>query len=306
MYDVVIIGGGAAGLAAAMYSGRYLLKTLVLAERLGGTFLDAHVMENVPGFTAITGFELKEKYEEHARKFGAEIKNENVKNVKKAEQGFIVETDKESYEGKILILAVGMEHRKLEIPGEEDFVGKGVSYCATCDAAFYKDKIVGVIGGSDAAGTGALLCAEYAKKVYIIYRKDKLRAEPVNLNRIEQNPKIEIIYNTNVKEILGEGVVKRIILDNEYKGSEELELDGVFVEIGSIPRQELVKDLGLETDERGFVKVDRYQRTNIDGVYVAGDITNNNFKQVITAASEGSVAAYSAYQKLKEGKIRYD
>ena len=205
---------------------------------------------------------------------------------------------KNLYECKTLIITTGMEKRKLGIPGEKEFLGKGVSYCGTCDGPLFKDKIVGVVGGSDAAGVEALLLTEYAKKVYIIYRREQLRAEPVTFEQIKKNKKIEIIYKSNVTEIKGKQFVESVILDN----GRELKLDGLFIEIGGIPTSYLVKDIGVKLTEDGHVIVDETQETNVDYIFAAGDITNasNKFKQIITAASEGCLAALSAYKHVRQ------
>jgi len=186
--------------------------------------------------------------------------------------------------------------------GEKEFLGKGVSYCATCDGFFYRDKTVGIIGGSDSAVSAAVFMADIAKKVYLIYRGEKLKAENFWVVAAEKNKKIEIIYNTNVKEIKGEDKVAAVILDNIYQGSDELKLDGIFVEIGFIPSSEIVKDLGVELDEDGYIKIEKDGKTSANGIWAAGDITtgSNKFKQIITAASEGAIAASSIQEYLRK------
>ena len=213
----------------------------------------------------------------------------------------MITTKKNIYKSKTVIVASGTKRRKLNIPGEQELIGKGVSYCATCDAAFFKDKIVGVVGGNDAAAMSALLLAEYAKKVFIIYRKEKIRAEPLRVSQLEKNKKVTIINNTNVITVNGDKIVSSVTLDKEYKNSKELALDGLFIEIGSIPSTILTKPLGIELDEQGYIIVDASQKTNVDGFYAAGDITSNSdkFRQIITAASEGAIAAHSVYEFLK-------
>ena len=189
MYDLIIIGGGVAGLSAALYAGRFKLKTLVIAEKLGGTIILTGDISNYPGFKKITGMELFDKIKEHAVSYNVEIKEEKVEKVKKYETFFEISVKDNVYKTKTIIFATGTDWRKLNVPGEKEFANKGVHYCALCDGALYKNKIIGVVGGSDSAAKEALLLAEYGKKVYIIYRKEKIRAEPINLKRIEQNKK---------------------------------------------------------------------------------------------------------------------
>jgi thioredoxin reductase (NADPH) len=189
----------------------------------------------------------------------------------------------------------------LGIPGEEEFAGRGVSYCATCDGPFYKDKTVAVIGGSDSAAKEALFLAQSVKKVYIIYRGEEIRAEPINKKRVFQNNKIELIYKTNIVEIKGDGIVKAVIFDN----GKEFEIDGVFIEIGSVPNSKLAKRIGVEINAQGEVKINRKSETNIPGIFAAGDVADAPFKQAITGVSEGVIAAYSAFDYVKEMNIEY-
>lgn len=296
MYDVIIIGGGAAGLTAAIYASRYKMNTLVIAKEIGGVIVNTHKIENWPGEKKISGLEIMNKFEEQAKELGVEIKEEEVKKIKKNEN-FKVFTDKAEYEGKTVILAMGTQRRKLNIKGEDKFSGKGVSYCATCDAAFFKDKVVGVIGGSDAAARAAQICLEYVKKVYIIYRKARMRAEPALVEELEKNKKVEFIYNANVTEVLGDKMVEKVKLDI----GKEVELQGLFIEVGGTPAIALATDLNINTNEKGYIVVNEEQKTNIEGVYSAGDITTGSagFQQLVTAASEGAIAAFSAYKFVK-------
>ena len=200
------------------------------------------------------------------------------------------------------MIATGSKHRKLGIPGEKEFLGRGVSYCATCDGFFYRDKIVGVVGGSDSAVSAAVFLGDIAQKVYLIYRGEKLRAENFWVLAAEKNPKIEIVYNTNIKEIKGDDKISQVLLDNIHKGNDNLSLDGLFVEIGFIPSTELIKDLGVELDEDGYIKIDQSGKTSSAGIWAAGDITtgSNKFKQIITAASEGAIAANDIQAHLRK------
>lgn len=296
MYELIIIGAGPAGLSAAIYAARYKLKTLIIGEITGGLILDAYKICNYPGFKEISGIELMKKFEEQVKELKVQIKEEEVTNINKQKDRFLITTKKNKYESKTIILAIGTRRRKLNIPGEGNFIGKGVSYCATCDAAFFKGKIVGVVGGSSAAAMTAELLERYAKKVYVIYRKDKMRAEPLVVERLEKNKKIEIVYNANVKKINGDNFIKSIELDT----GKELKLDGLFIEIGAVPALAITKGLNLKTDKEGYIIVGREQSTGVEGVYAAGDISNNSLKQVVTATAEGAIAAFSVYKYLKE------
>lgn len=299
VYDLVIIGGGISGFSAAMYAGRFKMKTLLLTEKMGGTLVLANDVANYPGIKHIPGLELVDQVREHAKDYDIEIIEKKVTDIRKTGKTFRVKAEDTEVEARTVILATGTEWRKLNVPGEEEFTGKGVHYCAVCDGFFYKDKVVGVVGGSDSAAKEALFLAEHAKKVYIIYRREKIRAEPINTKRVEESDKIEIIPNTNIKEIKGDKSVTRVVLDREYKGSKEFRVDGIFVDIGHIPLSGLAKKLGVDTNEKGEIKVDKNSATNVGGVFAAGDVVDGPFKQAVTGAAEGVTAAYSAYSYLK-------
>ncbi len=301
IYDLIIIGAGPAGLTASIYASRYKIEHLVIGREPGGQANEAHRVENWPGTISISGFELLQKIRSHAEELGAKIVMDSVSGIKKIDGFFEIATPANQYQAKNIILALGMEYRKLGIPGEAEFKGKGVSYCPTCDAAFFKDKTVSVIGGGNAAGSAALLLTEYASQVYLVYRGEKLKMDPAYLDKILANPKIQIIYNTNVKEIKGKEVVEKIILDRDYQRKNDLETQGVFIEIGSEPGTEIAEQAGVRLDEQGFIMVNPDQSTNIPGIYAAGDVTtgSNKMRQIITAAAEGAVAAGSVYKKLQ-------
>lgn len=299
-YNLTIVGAGPAGLTAAIYASRYNLKTLVLGAQQGGLITDAHRVCNFPSRPEIEGSELGKKIKNHAEKYGAEVKAERVKNIEKNDK-FVLETnlDKE-YETEALLLATGTERRKLNLDKEKEFLGSGVSYCATCDGRFFEDETVAVVGGANAAATAALYLSDLAEKVYVIYRRDELRAVEVWKGKISNSDNIEIVYNNNVVGLEGEDSLEAVELEQPYQGTEKLKLSGLFVEIGSIPNVELPKQLGLELDEKNYVKVDEAQKTSEDAVWAAGDVTTNSdgFKQVITASAEGAIAADSIYQSL--------
>lgn len=303
-YDLIIVGTGPAGLTASIYASRYRIKHLLIGTQLGGAMSWAAEVENYPGFKKISGLELANKMAEQVKELGGEIVNESVVEIKKIDLGFKITTDGgKEYKTKALILATGTQRRKLGVPGEEEYLGKGVSYCTTCDAAFFKDKTVAVIGGSNAAVMGAIHLAELAKKVFLIYRGRPLRADPVLVERIEKETKIKVVYETNVKKIIGDGSkVTTVELDKPYQGNSQLALEGIFIEIGGVPGTELVKTLGVELDDRGFIQVKSDMSTNISGVFAAGDIANaaGELQQIITAASEGAIAASSVFRYLKK------
>ncbi|MCX6770894.1 MAG: FAD-dependent oxidoreductase [Candidatus Micrarchaeota archaeon] len=302
VYDILVVGSGVAGLAGGMYAGRLGLKTLVMGELRGGTITLTHVVENYPGFISLTGMELADKLEAHARAYpNVEIKDEKVKKISKKGNGFEIESDSGKYEGKTVLYATGTEWKKLGSPGEKEFASRGVHYCALCDGAFYKGKHVAVIGGSDSAAKDALLLTQFAGKVYIIYRGDKIRAEPANYALVTSHPKIEIIYNTNVLEIYGEKKAAGVLLDEPHNGSDRLPVDAVFVAIGHTPLSALAKEAGVEIDAKGYVKINRNSETNVHGFFAAGDVTDTRFKQAIVGVGEAVSAAYSAYLYL-EGK----
>jgi len=301
VYDLIIIGGGPSGITASIYASRYKIKHLIFSKEPGGQLNEIHKIENYPGYASISGFDLAQKMVEQAKGLGGEIKMESIAKIGKKGELFEVNTSADNYLAKNILLTVGTEYRKMNIPGEKEFKGRGVSYCATCDAAFFKDKKVCVIGGANSAAMAALLLAEYAEKVFLIYRGAELRCDPVYVEKINTNEKITVVYKTNLSEIKGSDKVEKVILDKEYEGKSSLETDGVFIEIGSEPGIELAKELGVETDENNFIKINPGQGTNIPGVYAAGDVTtgSNGMRQVITAAAEGAIAAGSIYKKLQ-------
>jgi thioredoxin reductase (NADPH) len=302
-YDVLILGSGIAGMAAAIYAVRYNLKTIVVGQSVGGAGNLAGHIENWPGFIG-SGAELMNKIYEQAKDAGAEFLQAEISAVSKEAKGFSIEVNGKKLNAKTVILALGMQHRKLGVKGEKEFTGKGVSYCATCDGMFFKDKIVMVIGGSDSAAKAALYLSEIAKKVYVSYRKSEMRCEPISLKKIHGRKNIEINYFTNPVEVLGDKKVTGIVLRKEDDGKTEdvrVDVDGIFVEIGASPVIEVVHPLGIKIDEKGFIVIDRKCKTNVEGVYAAGDNTDTSFKQLVVASAEGAMAAKSAHEFLKFG-----
>ncbi|MGI6444062.1 MAG: NAD(P)/FAD-dependent oxidoreductase [Candidatus Dojkabacteria bacterium] len=302
-YDVAIIGTGPAGLSASIYSSRYKLKNIVFGKTPGGTITEGHKICNYPGYEEITGMELGMKMYNHAKKEGGEIVNESIVDIKKDGDIFKLTSDNEKvYVAKTVILATGTDRNKLAIPGEDKYLGKGVSYCATCDGMFYRGKTVGVIGGSSAATMAAVMLSDIAEKVYIIYRGNELRGEPAWASQAQEKENIEIIYQTLLTELNGNGRLEGVKLSKPYNGSESLKLDGIFIEIGSEPNITLPLEMGVKIDDHNYIVVDQEQKTNMEGIWAAGDCTTNSnyLKQAVTAASEGAVAANSIYMYLKQ------
>lgn len=306
-YDLAIIGGGPAGLAAAVYASRGGMKTAIFEKALiGGQITTTADVENYPGFEEnVSGFDIADKMKKQAEKFGTEILQENIKSIQSEDFKKTVQTDSNTYKVKTVILATGANPRKLGVPGEAKFTGSGVSYCATCDGALYKGKTVAVVGGGDSAVEEAIFLTKFAEKVYIIHRRDELRAVKLIQKRAFENDKIEIIWDSIVKEVNGSDFVENIALYNKKKKvNSELKLDGVFIYVGIIPNNELVKS-NVELDEQGFILTDETMRTKTTGVYAAGDVVHKALRQVITAASDGATAAFSAEKWIEENKNKF-
>ena len=300
--DVFIVGLGFAGLSAAIYSARYNFRTIAAGEIFGGLIIDTHLVENYPGFTAISGLELMEHFKEHVKFYeNIEVVEEKVESIeKKWKKFFAVLKDGRTFESKAVIIATGTKRRLLNVPGEKELSNKGVSYCARCDAFLFKNKEVVVVGSGDSATKEALLLSEHAKKVTVLVRKDKLKAEPINLSRVEKKKdKIKVKFNAEIAEIIGKGKVEAIKL----KDGSTMKVDGVFIEIGHLPQTELAQKLGCALDEHGEIKVDRYARTNVPGVFAAGDCVDTHWKQGIVSAAEGAHAANSAYNFVSNEDI---
>ncbi len=305
MYDVLIIGLGCAGYTAAIYSARYKLKTYLVGSVQGGLGLTAAEVGNWPGDIEITGPDLMEKFHKHAASFEeVTVKLARVDTIEKIEGGFRLHQDDGcTIDGKTIIFAMGSNKRHLDIPGEDRLSGKGVTYCATCDAFFYRGKDVAVIGGGDSAVEGAAIAAQVARRVYLIHRRSDFRAEPYWVDRVKSRENITMVLDTNVLEVLGDQRVSGIKLDKPFEGSDTLAVDGVFIEIGANPATALPQSLGCAIDEKGYLKVDDAMKTTVQGIYGAGDITSgsNYFAQFVTAAGEGAVAANSAFNYLQSG-----
>ncbi|KQC05522.1 MAG: thioredoxin reductase [Candidatus Cloacimonas sp. SDB] len=307
-YDIAIIGAGPGGLSAGVYAARGGLSTVIFEKALiGGQITVTEEVENYPGIiNSITGFEIAEQFKKHALKFGAEIVEEEVKAIGLEGLCKIIETDKRTYRTKAIVFATGAHPRKLAVPGEEKFTGRGVSYCATCDGAFYRDKVVAVIGGGDSAIEEAIFLTKFAKKVYIIHRRDELRAVKIVQERAYKNKKIEFIWDTVVQSVNGDNVVEKIFLYNRKKDKiSELKVDGVFIYVGIIPNSGLIESR-VKCDENGFIITDENMHTNVPGFYAAGDIVHKTLRQVVTAASDGAIAAFSAEKWIEENNQNFD
>jgi len=311
-YDVLIAGQGAAAYAAALYAARYQIKPVVAGEEFGGETAIGGQIENYPGFVDIDGFDLMTRFRDQAIKYEVPIITENVVDVRKDGSEFVSELgDGSRIRSIAVILAIGRERRKLGLPNEKEWMGRGVSYCSTCDAPLYRNKkAVAVVGGGNSAVEGAILLSKYAKDVYIVHRKDEFtRPDPINVTVMNDQKNLHQVTGTEIVELLGtdEKGLTGIRLSKSFGGKETIDVDGIFIEIGADPRVEIPKRLGVilnsETDE---VHVDRVMKTNVPGLFAAGDLTDGSgsLKQTVTAAAQGAIAALSAYQYVSEHRSR--
>jgi thioredoxin reductase (NADPH) len=301
-WELVIIGAGPAGLAAGIYGVRSGLKTLVLEGKLaGGTTADAPMIENYPGFRSVSGFELAQKMVAHAKDSGVtihEFETVTELDLKTAEK--TIKSDKATYKTKAVIITSGCHYRELDIPGEKEFRGKGVSYCGLCDGPLFKDKRLLVVGGGNSALITTLYLAGLASEVKIAHRKDSFRAEATLVQSLREKPNIEILWNTEITQIKGERLVnKAILLDNKANVTRELTIDGIFVQVGEDPNSRIAREASVAVDEDGYIIVDALQRTSIHGVYAAGDVSNHPVKQVGTAVGQGITAATEAHGYIR-------
>ncbi len=295
MYDIIIIGSGPAGLTAAIYTTRANLKTLLIAgTKWGGQLQLTTLVENYPGFPdGIQGPDLMQAMRKQAERFGTEIIDKDFLNADFISKPFKISTVDTTYEGKSVIIATGADTKWLDVPGEKEKIGRGVSSCAPCDAFFFKEKQVIVVGGGDSAMEEALVLTKFATTVTIIHRREDFRASQIMLDRAKKNPKIKFILNSEITEVLGETNVKAIkIKNNKTNEVTEMPIDGIFVAIGHMPNSSIFK--GIEVDDKGFIIVKDHYKTNIDGVFVAGDVHDSHYKQAVTAAGFGCAAALEA------------
>ena len=302
-YDVVIIGQGASAFGAALYSARYQMKTLVIGDEFGGETATGSIIENYPGFSHIDGFDLMLAMKKQVEDLDVEIVTDEITDIQHDGNCFISTAHEGRYQSTAIILGVGRERRKLGLPNEADLLGKGVSYCSTCDAPLYRDQTVAVVGGGDAAAKGAVLLGKYASKVYLVYRKDNLtRPEPVNVEMVNKSENVVHVAGTNVIGLIGDDKLERIALDRPHEDSTELDVDGIFIEIGADPRNKLALPLGVLTNSQGEIMVSRMGETTVSGVFAAGDVTDatGELKQTITSTAQGVIAATSAYRYVSE------
>lgn len=301
-YDVIVIGAGPGGLTAALYASRANLSVLILDRGLyGGQMNNTDAIDNYPGFTEIKGPELGEKMYNSVMKFGSEYEYGDVQSVTIDGDNKVVKTDTGEYSAPALIIATGADHRHLNVPGEEEYSGKGVSYCAVCDAAFFKDEDIAVIGGGDSAIEEGIYLAQSAKSVTVIHRRDQLRAQPTLQKRAFANDKINFIWNGITESIDGDGqrVTGVTYKDKETGEEKQLATRGVFIYVGVIPQTAPFKELGI-TDEQGWIPTDDHMRTKADGIFALGDVRAKDLRQIANAVGDGSIAGQAAYNYLQD------
>jgi len=306
-WDLIIIGAGAAGLAAGIYGARSGLKTMIIEEKMaGGTTSDAPTVENYPGFSQIGGAELAEKMVLHCRKTGVAIHElETVTSLDIEGDRKIVKTTRTAYEANALIIATGAHYREIGVAGEKEFRGRGVSYCGVCDGPLFKGKRVLVVGGGNSAAITTLYLSGIVAEVMVAHRRNAFRAEEALVKDIASKKNVQVFWNTEVREIKGEKLVSKVVLfDNKAGETKELAVDAVFVQVGEAPNSQLAKGSGVEVDEHGYIKIDIFQRTSVPGVYAAGDVTNHPVKQVGTAVGQGITAALEAYGYIRRPYYR--
>ena len=297
MYDIIIVGGGPAGLTAALYAARANKKVLVFEAKVpGGQIVNAHMVSNYPGIENISGADFATNLYNQVTKLGVEVKFETVLSINDKKE---VTTNNGTYKAKAIILATGAENRKLRIENEEELVGKGVSYCATCDGNFYKGKVVAVVGGGNTALEDALYLSDLAAKVYLIHRRDTFRGEAKLVSELKKKGNVEFVYNSNVIKINGTEKVESIIVKNNVDEEKKINIDGLFIAVGQEPKNIIFKDV-VEVDEKGYIVSTDEVHTNKKGIYVAGDAKDKLLKQLTTAVSDGSIAATVAIKEMED------
>jgi thioredoxin reductase (NADPH) len=296
IYDLIIIGAGPAGITAGIYAKNFGIDCIILGEEIGGLLNGSYKVDNYPGIFDVTGEDLVKKFKAHQEYLEILLKQESVGKIEKEKEVFRITASNGEYSAKTLILAFGTQVKKLEIKNSEKFENRGVYYQSGHNVSLFKDKIIAIVGGANSAVMKAVKFSEQAKKVYLIYRKDKLRADKIWTDKLMKLKNVEAIYNANVAEISDHKELESVILDN----GQEIKIDSLFVEAGAVPNTVLIQGLGIETNELGYIEVSKCQGTNIDGVFAAGDATtgSNGFRQIITACSEGAIAALGALNYL--------
>ena len=300
MYDLIIIGGGPAAISAGIYAARKKIKTILITESWGGQMAVAPLVENYPGFESIPGMDLVTKFTNHLKKNEIEIKEGvKVKEIKNSDSIIEVKTNSNSYESKAIIITTGRIPKKLGLSREEEFIGKGISYCAVCDAPLYKDKIVAVIGGANAGLGTALSLTAYASKIYVLEFLPKLNADEILQEKIKKSAQITLLTNVEIKEFKGNKFVNGLVYENRISGeNKEIPVEGIFISIGSVSNSSLVKNM-VELNEQGEIKIDSKNRTSQPNIFAAGDVTDISHKQIVIAAGEGAKAALNAYEYLQ-------
>lgn len=304
MYDLIIVGAGPAGLSAGVYAQRAMLKTLLIEKGYvdGGQIINTYEVDNYLGLPGLSGMELAKAFGAHAEKMGLEKARGEVLSIKKEKEIFLVETKKEIYEARSVLLAAGARYRHLEVPGEKELTGMGVSYCATCDGAFFKGLTTAVVGGGDVALEDAIFLARGCKKVYVIHRRDQFRGAAILQKKLMELDNVEILWDSVVESIEGNGQVEQIRLKNKKTGeASAIEAEGIFIAVGILPNTEAFQGLA-ELDESGYIKAGEDGRTSLPGVFAAGDIRTKPLRQIITAAADGAAAVSSVQSYLLTGK----
>lgn len=309
-YDLIIVGAGPAGLTASIYASRFGIENFVIGSLAEGRLAEANEVGNFPPEAEISGLELVEKMKAHAEGLGTEVRYGMVEKIRKEDGGLFSaqSADGKKFFAKTVLIAIGSKRKKLDVPGEKEFFGKGLSYCAVCDGGLFKNKRVAVIGGSGAAATTADYLSGLAEKVYLIHEGAQLKADKVWREKVKNNHEIDLLLKNQVEELKGGNFLESAVLENDYQGERELKIDGIFIETGLEPDLSIVDELGIETDEDGFVDIQGDGSTNVTGIWAAGDITNgsNNFRQIVTASAEGAVAASSIQSFLIKAEEKWN
>ena len=304
IHDIVVIGAGPAGITAGIFAVRRSMKVVVLGDAMSlSTMEEASLVDDWPGMPGVMGPELIVKFREHAKKLAVPLMNEKAVEIRKKGKNFIVKTERAEYETRTVIVATGARHRKAMVPGEKEFAGRGVTYCANCEGPLYRGKKVLVVGGGDTAATYALLLDQMGCHTTLLHRREELRAVDVYIRNLKKS-KVKFIWNALLMEIKGGKMVSSVVYqDVKTKETKEIPMDGVFIAIGSVPSSELVKNLGVKTDEAGFIKADKKQMTNVPGVFAAGDCSDGCTKRIVTSTAEGSIAAEMAFEFIRAGNV---